>query len=142
MPKSKSTFEWHGRDVAERTHRAIGRASVAWGESIVSKAKGKVHRLSGTLSRSIHAAGKSYDGGRDKKAAEVGSLGSGGFGAGRSLPTWAGDRAFIEAGSWIDYAVYEQARGGSHDFMTAAVDSANSGYTDKLRQAMMQEGLF
>ena len=126
--KGKTTFEWRGEEVKQKVERATGRAMVSWAENVIAGAKRGVHRLSGTLSRSLHAAGRNYSGDNDERAAKVGSLSMGGVGSSMNLPDWDGSktRAYIEAGSWITYAIYEWARGGSHDFLTAANAAANS----------------
>ena len=138
----RKTFVWNGEEIKDKVRRATGRACVAWAENVVSGSKQAAHRLTGTLSRSLHSAGRNYRGGSDERAARAGSLPAGGTGSGKSLPDWGGgDTAYIEAGSWISYAIYEYARGGSHDFLTAANEASNSRFPDMMRRAMAEERL-
>lgn len=139
----RKTFVWRGEEVKDKVRRATGRACVAWAENVVAGAKATpVHRLTGTLSRSLHSAGRNYSGKSDKRAAMVGALPAGGVASGKPLPDWGGgDVAYIEAGSWIDYAIYEYARGGSHDFITAANKAANSRFPGLMRKAIAEEGM-
>lgn len=93
-------------------HRAYARAATALAFRAVAQMKGRVHRITGTLSRSIHAS-------RHEEGHE-GDLEKGR--AGTTItenisPVWAkGSTWDILAGSWIPYAIYEQERGGPHDF--------------------------
>ncbi len=136
----RTTFVWRGDEVRDKVKRATGRAMVSWSENIISGAKRAVHRLSGTLSRSLHAAGRSYSGAQDERAAHVGSLSSGGVVSGAPLPDWGGGAsAYIEAGSWISYAIYEYVRGGAHDFITSANDEANSRFPGLMNRAIAEE---
>ena len=138
----RKTFVWRGEEVKDKVRRATGRACVGWSEDVISGSKQAVHRLTGTLSRSLHSAGRNYRGGSDERAAKVGALPAGGVTSGKSLPDWGGgDTAYIEAGSWISYAIYEWARGGSHDFLTAANSAANSRFPMLMRKALAEERL-
>jgi len=136
MAKTTHTFEWKGGDVDEKVNTAIGRASVAWGEQVANKGREIVHRLSGTLSRSIHAAAGSYDVDETGQAVE-GVLPI----IVEPVPEWDGDTAAVSAGSWIGYAEFERRRGGSHDWLTGPVAEANGRYGQTLGQALREEGL-
>lgn len=130
------TFTWKGVDVDAKVTNAIERASVAWGEQVSNKAKERAHRLSGTLSRSIHAAKGSYD--QDDTGAAV---------AGvmpivvDPVPEWEGETALVSAGSWINYAEFERRRGGGHDWLTGPAGEANGRYGQTIRQALVEEGV-
>jgi hypothetical protein len=131
----KTTFEWHGDNIEQRVLRAVGRSQVAWGEQVTSKMRSVVHRLTGTLSRSLHTAKAGYTGESDESTARAGAA------VANQDPGTSHGRAIVEAGSWISYALYEMRRGGSHDYVTDAVRSANGDYGETLKRAIMQEGL-
>lgn len=136
MAKKIVHFEWHGKKVEAKAKRAIESASVQWGVTVAQKAKGIVHRLSGTLSRSLHAAPDNYN--IDDTAAAMVSTMPLEVG---NIPRWVGSKAMVAAGSWIDYAIYEKARGGLHDFLSTPARETNSKYGDMLRRAFARQGL-
>lgn len=118
MAKGGFKMDWRGAKVGDKAGRAAKRAGIWWGETVVSKAKQRVHRLTGTLSRSLHFRG----------------------------PQEAGDKFTVEAGSvdWftrLPYGLYEYRRGGSHDFLTGPAREATGGLRDALKQALAEEGM-
>lgn len=133
---AKNTHEWHGDRVNESVGRAVIRAEIAWGETAVSKSKQlPVHRLSGTLSRSLHAAPADHDVDETRQA-EVSVIAS------TPPKERASDPVIrIAWGSWIDYAGFERKRGGSHDWMTGPTAEASGAYPRTLESAMAAAGL-
>ena len=125
--------QWFGGQIKAGAERAQLRAALAWGEQVSSRAKMRAHRISGTLSRSIHAAPEDYD--RDDepqaKTAEVPTV--------RPSPT--PDGVIIAAGSWMSYAEFERRRGGAHDWLTQPAEESNAKFPITLRQAWAEEGL-
>ena len=128
---------WAAGPVVNKVTRAKERALVAVGERIVSEAKQVVHRISGTLSRSIHLAQPGYTGPADQSRAR--SLDLHRRGSIVPLKTAGGDLVLL-AGSWIDYAEDELDRGGSHDYMTPAVEIAEGASKEALQRALAAEG--
>ena len=128
-------LEWHGEKIEGKSRRAVGRAMNAWGAQVVAEAKNDVHRLTGTLSRTLHTAMRSYKASSDKAEEGGGAVATG------DLPEWEGDSAFLVAGSWVSYAIHELRRGGDHDFLTRAVNRANDRFKSSLQQAFGEEGL-
>jgi len=131
-------FEWYGDDILGSCRRAAARGTIALAETVVSSAKDRVHRLTGTLSRSIHAAPDGYEGAGDQPQAEGGADLSGASYA--ELPTWVGeDQAVILVGSWIAYACVEESR---HPYMAPALEAVmGSVAEDIFQQAFAEEGL-
>lgn len=134
------TFEWNGANFIEAMHTAVSRAQIAVGSLAVSEQKAVVHRLTGTLARSIHIAPKDYVGESDqaKAAAGLDLQTDGGGAAFYNLPTWVGDDAYLEEGSWIDYACVENNR---HPYMAAGMDLAISRARAIYQQAFAEEGI-
>lgn len=133
----KGSFVWHGQRIKRKLERAVARATIAWAMLVSTEAKMDVHRVTGTLSRSIHAAPSNYDGGSDIMLAKASAL-SGIVG---QVPRWLGNRSVAEvaAGSWIDYAKTERQRGGTHDWLSRAVTVADAKFPFILARAMGQE---
>jgi hypothetical protein len=137
MPADMTKFTWEGEQITVKVRRAIGRGSVALAETIVSEAKQRVHRLTGTLSRSIHSAPDAYMGEGDHESAKAGEELGGALVT--SLPTWVSPgQAVILVGSWIPYACVEESR---HPYMAPAVEAALGRAADIFAQAFREEGL-
>ena len=134
-PQANVRLEWHGEKIRGKGRRAVERAMQAWGAQVVADAKNDVHRLTGTLSRTLHTASRSYKPSSDQAEEGGGAVATG------DLPEWEGDNAFIVAGSWISYAIHELRRGGAHDFLSRAVNRANGRFKGLLQQAFGSEGL-
>lgn len=136
MPRNFE-YQWKGDEITQAVKMAVARAEVAWGVDVAMKAKARAHRLSGTLSRSLHAAPGNYDKDETKEAqqSELPIVVSG-------TPSWVSEYvATVAAGSWINYALYEMRRGGAHDFLTAPVTEAEGEFEGKLKQALAEEGV-
>jgi hypothetical protein len=112
-------ISWHGRRVTEKVKRSMERTAVGWGVQVSNEARVVVHRLTGTLSRSLNFRGPQDDG-VDKVIADAGSV------------DW-----FTK----IPYGIYEWARGGSHDYLTGPVRIANADVLANLAKALREEGL-
>jgi hypothetical protein len=135
------TLNWKGAEIKSKVKRAVSRSMIAWAETAVYNMKTRVHRLTGTLSRSIHAAPRDYQGSGDEGSAASPPKGSAmTLPAMGEIPQWVGDGAVVRVGSWISYAKYENDRGGDHQFLEPAVEAATSGYHAQLEQAMREEG--
>jgi len=140
----QTKFEWRGNDIVAAVHRAAARGVVALGETIVSEAKQRVHRLTGTLSRSIHSAPDNYQGGSDYDDARDPEHGGSGrdLAAGAvigELPTWVTEsQAVVLVGSWIPYACVEEGR---HPYMQPAIEAAMGRALGVFQQAFREEGL-
>lgn len=132
-------MNWKGDDVKRRAHRAIERGMIATAETAVSEAKQRVHRLTGTLSRSIHAAPAQYNGEHDHRRARIIDLAEDG-GIAQGLPTWRDDSAIIWVGSWLPYAFVEEVV-RKHTYLGPAFDLAKARAVEKFRMAFAQEGL-
>jgi hypothetical protein len=136
MPKSRVDAKWNGPLLMAAMHRAIARSEVAWGVNVSMKAKGRAHRISGTLSRSMHCAPGDYDTDDTAiaQAVEMPIIVG-------QVPRWLSDFiSDVAAGSWINYAIFEKRRGGTHDFLSGAVAEANGEFHGQLQQALAEEG--
>lgn len=138
MPAKMVRYEWYGDDILSSCKRAVGRASVALAETVVYEAKDRVHRLTGTLSRSIHAAPDGHEGSGDHPRAEGGENLQGSVTA--ELPTWVGEnQAVILVGSWIPYACVEESR---HPYMAPALEAVMGSVAEEIfQQAFAEEEL-
>jgi hypothetical protein len=136
MGKSRVEFKWNGPQLQVAMHTAIARAEVAWGVDVAMKAKAIAHRISGTMSRSMHCAPGDYD--TDDTAQAQGSEMAIIVGA---TPRWLSEFvADVAAGSWVNYALFEMRRGGAHDFLTGPYNEAMGEYNGRLQQALREEG--
>ena len=137
MSAELTKFVWKGDELVVAVHRAVARSMVALGETVSSEAKQRVHRLTGTLSRSIHAAPDNYMGTGDYEQAKEADLAAGAAVA--QLPTWVGqNKAVILVGSWIPYACVEEGR---HPYMAPAIEVAMGRVLGVFQQAFREEGL-
>lgn len=128
------TFKWEGTNVIERVKRAVERSEVAVAEVAVTEAKVVVHRITGTLSRSIHAAQPgTTDGASDEEAAFGGSDLTAAV-----VPVWEGDQALLEVGSWISYAINEE---DLHPYLYPSIEKAAAEAPAIFEQAFAEEGL-
>lgn len=141
-PKSQGSgqpeFVWTGAEVKTAGRRAVNRTMVALGARTSSGAKQRVHRLTGTLSRSIHEAPPDYatQSAGDHEAAKTTDLAGS---ATAKLPVWDDKgEAALEVGSYLPYACVEEAR---HPFLAPALDEAMAGAEETFRQAFAEEGL-
>jgi hypothetical protein len=135
------TFVWHGEELKHHVEHALSRAAVGWAQQVVMAAKMIVHRVTGTLSRSLHAAPRDYNGAGDFEQAKTTSLDTGAAGAGYELPKWDNGHAYIAAGSWIQYAAAEFSKGGTHDYLSGPVAQANQNFEGLVKKAMGEEGI-
>ena len=107
-------------------------AEIELAEATVDEMRSVVHVITGTLKRSLHVAPNTYDGRSDKGRAQ----------AGEDLRDVARpsmrDRTPIQAGSWVDYALYENARGGSHAFADLAFAALRSRKDEIIRSAFQR----
>lgn len=117
---------WHGDEIQARSDRALGRALIANGELHSRHASVNVHRISGNLARSIHAA----------KYLTMGEIPA----DEDNIIERSGVRV-LEVGSWIEYACVEENRGGTHSYMQPAHEWAWPQFTGQLRRAFREEGL-
>ena len=132
-----SQFTWSPAGVLRKEKRAVDRATVATMNIAASNAKMVVHRVFGTLSRSIHVAPLGYKGDADQSMAEAGiSLQDD-----RAIVKWDNFGLSLFVGSWLDYSLVEELRGGSHEYMLPSFQSAVKEYPKILRKAMKREGL-
>jgi hypothetical protein len=118
-----------------KARRASTRALVGTAEHGISLAKANVHRVTGTLSRSLHTAGRNYQGESDYEAAKAADLQNGSVTT--SQVSWEGDTGVIWAGSWIPYAVFEESL---HPFLGPAFDVAREQQGSLLQKAFHEEG--
>ena len=134
-------FSWLGDTVVKgKTRRAVSRALVSTAEAVAALMKRKAHRLSGTLSRSVHSAPFGYRGRSDYAAARLASLTTGGS-EGPNFTVWQGEQGEVWVGSWIPYALFEARRGGAHDFITGPGVQGSQSFFRRLEQALKEEGL-
>lgn len=135
-------FTWLGSEVSARTALAENAALVAIAQDVVAGGKMYVHRLTGTLSRSIHAAPVGYeDGEGDRGSAMAGSDLGGAFGMSIDMVTQQGNGAAIWAGSWIIYAYIQEIIRGNL-YMTQAVDDVSGERAQShMTQAFAEAGL-
>lgn len=132
------SFKWFGDKIRRKAESAVGSAAIAWGETVVSEEKQRVHRLTGTLSRSLHVATDKYNGTNDERIARSGVVTTQQLGG---IPRWVAgkSKAKVAAGSWISYAGDELKRGGTHDYQTAAVRIANNRFPRTMALAFRRE---
>lgn len=130
--KDKVVIQWNGVDKMLQVTRAAERATLAIAEEIVSGAKRRVHRITGTLSRSTHTFEAEYVGQADEERAEAGEVIQG-----LSFVKAKNGGVEVLAGSLISYARYEERL---HPFMEPAFDVAMAGAFAKFKMAMFQEG--
>ena len=148
---------WRQAEVLQASRRASSRALVGRAERVVSEAKQRVHRLTGTLSRSTHSAPVGYADASDfTRARGAASIQPGrnpaypgrqvftnGQDLQQAMPanvgmiTWAGDVGEIWAGSFIRYADIEEGR---HPWLHPAFEAAERDNGELLRQAFREEG--
>lgn len=135
MPLVK--YAWYGRQYDEAGKRALSRGAVAATNEFVSNAKMIVHRDSGTLSRSIHAAPPNYhenQGDESKAASGVDLVDVAGY----NFFKWEGDRAHAQAGSWLGYAIYEE---NLHPYLAPALAMARQTAQHHFDMAFREEGM-
>lgn len=125
-------LDWQGAQVLTKAKRAIERAEVATLEEASAEATRVVHRITGTLARSIHAAPIDYVGPADESVARSGRK----IMNAADIPTWQGWQAMGEVGSWISYAIYEERR---HPYLAPSFHMATQQFTTKLHQAFDSE---
>lgn len=118
---------WEGDELLARAARATGRGLVGIATSITSHAKVFVHKMSGDLRRSIHAAKPASSGQREARTGSDAKL--------------ADDLFLLEVGSWLDYACVEEV-GRGHQFMQPAVETVSGAEAfNVMKRAWMEEGL-
>lgn len=124
---------WHGAEMNRKVVRACERTTLALAETVASEAKQRVHRVTGTLSRSIHTFDEEFEGQGDERRAKDGEAIQGL----RAVETKGGIITVL-VGSLISYAKYEERL---HPFMEPAFDVAMATGVARFRQAMAEEGL-
>lgn len=117
---------WHGDEIQARAERAVGRAIIGNAELHAANASANVHRISGNLSRSIHAA----------KTNTIGEIP-----ADQQNIIERPHVRMVEVGSWLPYACVEENRGGSHSYMQPAHEWAWPLFGNQLKRAFREEGL-
>lgn len=117
---------WHGDEIETRAERAVGRALIGNAELHATHAAANVHRISGNLSRSIHAAKTMTMGDIDANPESI-----------IEKP----HVRVIEVGSWIEYACVEENRGGTHSYMQPAHEATYPLLGGQLKRAFREEGL-
>lgn len=117
---------WHGDEIEVRAERAVGRALIGNAEQHARHASEHVHRISGDLARSIHAA----------MVDTMGDIPADGENIIRKDHVRT-----IEIGSWLAYACVEENRGGEHSYMQPAHEFAWRLMGTQLKEAFRQEGL-
>ena len=125
-------IRWHGAERAREVTRACERATLAISEHAVAEAKGRVHRITGTLSRSIHTFDEEYKGQGDEQRAQNAAI------QGLTVAKTKGGVITVLVGSLISYARFEEAL---HPFLKPAFDVAMAGGQARFRMAMAQEGI-
>lgn len=110
--------DWDGPKILEKAKKAVTATCIWFGEDMVSGMKVDVHRLTGTLSRSLNFQGPNETGGR--------------------FETLIGDLDWFTK---LAYGRWEFLRGGSHDYMTRALNASIQQLLTKLAAAMKEEGL-
>lgn len=141
---AQAGFTWDGAEAKAKARRAVNRAMVALGARTTSGAKQRVHRLTGTLSRSIHEAPPDYatQATGDLKAAQDAAHGGQEQDLAGSemakLPVWdEHSEAAMEVGSYLPYACVEEAR---HPYLAPALDEAMASAEATFKQAFAEEG--
>lgn len=124
-------IRWDGAERNREVTRACERATLAISEHAVSEAKARVHRITGTLSRSIHTFNEEYKGQGDERRAQNAAI------EGLKVANTKGGVITVLVGSLISYAQYEEAL---HPFLAPAFTIALAGGPLKFRMAMAQEG--
>ena len=126
-----SKMIWLGHEIEEAMEEIVEEASLQ--TVLVAKMymKERVHRVTGTLSRSIHVAPTDYEGSTDQAIATASEVIDVPYG------DWdvAGRYYGIAVGSWIEYADDEELRGGSHENMGPSFEMAVQEYPTFLEQA-------
>lgn len=125
-------IRWEGGKRSREVTRACERATLAIAEHVASEAKIRVHRITGTLSRSIHTFNEEYAGQGDEAQAKGSAI------QGLKVANTKGGTITVLVGSLISYAKYEERL---HPFLTPAFDIALSGAQARFRMAMAQEGI-
>ncbi|KKN47438.1 hypothetical protein LCGC14_0662780 [marine sediment metagenome] len=109
------------------------RTAIALGWKGIADMKGRVHRLTGTLSRSIHVSVREEGHGDDLDNAKGGDIKE------TISPNWDEGSYDVLAGSWLPYAGPEAHRGGSHDFFTPAIEVIKRSVQSTYKQALEDE---
>jgi len=125
-------IRWDGGKRSREVTRACERATLAIAEHAASEAKIRVHRITGTLSRSIHTFDEEYRGQGDEAVAKDGEV------QGLRAANVKGGVVTVLVGSLISYAKYEERL---HPFMKPAFDVAIEGAGARFRMALAQEGI-
>ena len=129
-------MDWDGREIAARGRRATGRGLIGIGMAVSTEGKRNAHVISGTMRRSIHAAPHGHSGGNDEATAAGGT-----DIPDTQIPSWQGNDAVIDVGSWASYACVEEV-GRGHAFMQPAVESVSGPRSVALMtRAFAEEGL-
>ncbi len=119
--------------IHDNIRRAWARTAIALGERGVADMKGRVHRLTGTLSRSLHVSAKEKGHESDVGQAKSSDIKE------TISPNWDKGSYDVLAGSWLPYAGPEAGRGGSHDFFTPAVEVVKRNVESTYKQALEDE---
>ncbi len=138
-------FTWTADEVLAKAKRAHERALVAFGYSISQQSKTIVHKVTGTLGRSIHIAQDSYSDSIDdlqhakdhKRGGDELDVGAA-QGNMTELVTWTGSVGSLSVGSWLEYAQRIETR---YPYMAPTIQSMQGRFLGLLQQAMSEEGL-
>lgn len=125
MPAQRSGGElaWEGGDIRVRFKRAIARGTISVSEQIAARAKVNVHKVTGDLARSIHAAKADTLGDQEMSQQNV----------------LTEEGTLTEVGSWLAYACVEEV-GRGHQYMMPAVEAVRGTTARTFRAAFKQEG--
>lgn len=106
-------FEWKGAEYKVKVAAKAAELLLRWGDMVAAEAKSTVHRVTGTLSRSIATFAEARDTAAEERP-DIGSL---------AKELEHADKATILVGSKLPYACVEENR---HPYLGPAVSKANS----------------
>jgi hypothetical protein len=130
---------WNGLTLQHKIDRAAGRAIVGIGVLASVETKRVTHKVTGTLSRSVHAAEPMEYHESDEVDAAGGADLMMDAGQLHAAKTYVG--RVIEVGSWISYACAEWV-GRGHPGVTQGLEVSRGVRADNIvKQAFMEEGL-